>query len=251
MVAQFPALDQTLPITISLVTWNAQKAAHPHFISDLERILERNKPDIVFLQEARADLIELEQMGGYFANGWSYPWPRGAMVGVMTLSRTPPIRVESVSSNYREFYVTAPKVSLLTEFPLPNGESLLTVNVHLLNFERWGSLKIRNQLEELKSFLKNHTGPIIIAGDFNTWNERRLLLVEEMVGDLKLTEVMDFPGGRTTGDMHSEFFNSIFGIQAELPLDRVYYSGFSIESAQVLPYDSSDHKPIAVQLTLK
>jgi endonuclease/exonuclease/phosphatase (EEP) superfamily protein YafD len=82
------------------------------------------------------------------------------------------------------------------------------------------------------------------------WNEKRLRLVEEIVGELKLTEVMDFPEGRTTGDMESDFFNSIFGIQNELPLDRVYYQGFSVDSARVLPYESSDHKPIAVRLTL-
>ena len=99
--------------------------------------------------------------------------------------------------------------------------------------------------------MKTHTGPIIMAGDFNTWNERRLQLVEEIVSDLKLTEVSEFPMGRTTGDMKSEFFNSILGIQAELPLDRVYYRGISVESAQVLLYDSSDHKPIAVKLSLK
>jgi endonuclease/exonuclease/phosphatase (EEP) superfamily protein YafD len=250
-VAEFPENNQTLPLTITLVNWNAHKGANPQFISDLEKLLEQEKPDIVFLQEAHADLIQEELMGGYFANGWSYPWPGGPMVGVLTLSRIPPLRIEPVSSKYREFFVTAPKVSLVTEYPLPNGESLLTVNVHLLNFERWGDLKIRDQLEELISILKSHLGPIIMAGDFNTWNEKRLQLVEEIVSDLKLTEVMDFPAGRTTGDMKSDFFNSIFGIQSELPLDRVYYQGFSIDSARVLPYESSDHKPIAVQMTLK
>jgi len=249
-VAEFPEQDQTLPHTIVLVNWNAHKGADPQFNSDLERLLEQEKPDIVFLQEARADLIQVEQMGGYFANGWSYPWPGGAMVGVLTLSRIPPVRIEPVSTKYREFFVTAPKISLITEYPLPNGESLLTVNVHLLNFERWGDLKFRDQLEDLKFILKIHSGPIIMAGDFNTWNEERLQLVEEIAGELKLTEVMEFPDGRTTGDMKSDFFNSIFGIQAELPLDRVYYQGFSIDSARVLPYESSDHKPIVVQLTL-
>ena len=140
-VAEFTARDQILPITITLVSWNAQKAADPLFFSDLDRLLRQYKPDIVFLQEARVDLIKAGQMGGYFANGWSYPWPGGTMVGVMTLSRIPPMRIESVSSNYREFFVTAPKVSLLTEFPLSNGDSLLAVNVHLLNFERWGGLE--------------------------------------------------------------------------------------------------------------
>jgi len=182
-----------------MVNWNAQKGADPQFILDLEKLLEQEKPDIVFLQEARADLIQVEMMGGYFANGWSYPWPGGEMVGVLTLSRIPPVRIEPVSSRYREFFVTAPKVSLITEYPLSNGDSLLTVNVHLLNFERWGDLKIGDQLEDLKSILITHSGPIIMAGDFNTWNEKRLQLVEEIAGDLNLAEVMDFPDGRTTG----------------------------------------------------
>jgi endonuclease/exonuclease/phosphatase (EEP) superfamily protein YafD len=249
-VAEFSEHNQTLPLTITLVNWNAHKGAGPQFISDLAGLLEQEQPDIVFLQEVRIDLIQVEQMGGYFANGWSYPWPGGTMVGVLTLSRIPPLRVEPVSTRYREFFVTAPKVSLIAEYPLPNGQSLLTVNVHLLNFERWGDLKIRDQLEDLRSLLKNHSGPIIMAGDFNTWNEKKLRLVEGLAGDLKLTEVMDFPAGRTTGDMKSDFFNSIFGIRTELPLDRVYYRGGAINSARVLPYESSDHKPIAVRLTL-
>ena len=249
-VAEFSEHDQSLPRTITLVNWNVQKGASPQFVDDLARLLEQEQPDIVFLQEARTGLIQVEQMGGYFANGWSYPWPGGTMAGVLTLSRIPPLQVEPVSTRYREFFVTAPKVSLLTEYPLPGGKNLLTVNVHLLNFERWGDLKIRDQLADLKSLMIIHPGPIIMAGDFNTWNEKRLQLVEEIAGELKLAEVMDFPAGRTTGDMGSDFFNSIFGIQTELSLDRVYYRGFSIDSARVLPYESSDHKPIAVRLTL-
>lgn len=249
-VAEFSEHDQSLPRTITLVNWNVQKGASPQFVDDLARLLEQEQPDIVFLQEARTGLIQVEQMGGYFANGWSYPWPGGTMAGVLTLSRIPPVQVEPVSTRYREFFVTAPKVSLLTEYPLPGGKNLLTVNVHLLNFERWGDLKIRDQLADLKSLMIIHPGPIIMAGDFNTWNEKRLQLVEEIAVELKLAEVMDFPAGRTTGDMGSDFFNSIFGIQTELSLDRVYYRGFSIDSARVLPYESSDHKPIAVRLTL-
>jgi endonuclease/exonuclease/phosphatase (EEP) superfamily protein YafD len=41
-------------------------------------------------------------------------------------------------------------------------------------------------LEDLKTILKIHSGPIIMAGDFNTWNETRLQLVEEIASDLKL-----------------------------------------------------------------
>ena len=249
-MSEFPEGDQTLPRTITLINWNTQKGAHPQFLSDLQILLEQQNPDIVFLQEVRADLVQVEPLGGYFANGWSYPWPGGMTVGVLTLSRISPERIDPVSSQYREFFVTAPKVSLITEYPLPNGERLLSVNVHLLNFERWGDLKLRNQLEDLKSILKFHSGPIIMAGDFNTWNEKKLRLVEEITEELELTEVLDFPIGRTTADLKSDFLNSITGVQTELPLDRVYYRGFTVDSARILPYESSDHNPIAVQLTL-
>ena len=171
-IAEFSGQAQTLPASITVVNWNAQKGKHPQFAKDLKLLLEQEKPDIVFLQEAKADLFKPEQMGGYFAEGWSYPWPGGKTIGVQTLSRVPPVRIQSMPTRYREFGVTSPKVSLVTEYPLPNRENLLAVNVHLLNFEVWSIKKISHQLEDLKTTMANHQGPIIMAGDFNTWNHR-------------------------------------------------------------------------------
>lgn len=250
-VAEFSDQAQTLPATITVVNWNAHKGKNPQFASDLKLLLEQEKPDIVFLQEAKADLFKPEQMGGYFAEGWSYPWPGGETVGVLTLSRVPSVRIEPVSTKYREFGVTAPKVSLVTEYPLPNGENLLALNVHLLNFERWSVKKISHQLQDLKTIMAHHAGPIIMAGDFNTWNQKRLELVKKIARDVKLNEVTGFPEGRRTGNTRSEFWNEVLGIEIELPLDRVFFSGFNPTSARVLNYDTSDHRPILVRLKLQ
>jgi endonuclease/exonuclease/phosphatase (EEP) superfamily protein YafD len=249
-ISEFPEQGRVLPATITVVNWNAQKASDPQFQEDLQTLIDWQKPDIVFLQEAHVELLKVKEIGGYFANGWSYPWPGGITIGVLTLSKVPPKEVRPIHSKYREFFVTAPKVSLTTEHLLPNGETLLAVNVHLLNFERWGVMKLRSQLEELESIMEQHSGPIIMAGDFNTWNQKRLSLVKELAEDLQLTEVTDVPSGRTTGDMHSGCLNWLFGIKKDLPLDRVYYRGFEDHSAQLLSYDSSDHKAIKVSLTL-
>jgi endonuclease/exonuclease/phosphatase (EEP) superfamily protein YafD len=240
-IAEFPEQDQILP--------DAQKGRHPQFIKDLKLLLEQEAPDIVFLQEVKADLFEPEQMGGYFAEGWSYPWPGGETNGVLTLSRVPPVRIQPVPSKYREFGVTTPKVSLVTEYPLPNGESLLAVNVHLLNFERWSVKKISHQLEDLKSIMANHSGPILMAGD--TWNQKRLQLVKEIRLGIKLREVTDFPQGRTTGDTRSKFWNEVLGVEKDLPLDRVFFLSFKPILARVLKYDTSDHRPILVKLKLQ
>jgi endonuclease/exonuclease/phosphatase (EEP) superfamily protein YafD len=250
-VAEFSDQSQILPATITVVNWNAQKGKNPQFASDLKLLLEQEKPDIVFLQEAKADFFKPEQMGGYFAEGWSYPWPGGESVGVLTLSRVPPTRIEPVPTQYREFNVTAPKISLVTEYPLPDGKNLLALNVHLLNFEVWSLKKISHQLEDLKFIMTHHTGPIVMAGDFNTWNQKRLELVKEITRDVKLTEVTDFPDGRTSGDTKSEFWNDILGVERNLPLDRVFFLGFDPTDARVLKYDTSDHKPILVKLKLR
>jgi endonuclease/exonuclease/phosphatase (EEP) superfamily protein YafD len=249
-VSEFSGQEQTLPTSITVVNWNTQKGKQPRFANDLKLLLEQEKPDIVFLQEAKADLFKPQLMGGYFAEGWRFPWPGGKSTGVLTLSRVPPVRVQPVPAKYREFGVTTPKVSLVTEYPLPNGKSLLAVNVHLLNFERWSVEKISHQLADLKSIMADHSGPILMAGDFNTWNQRRLQLVKEITGELQLKEVTDFPKGRRIGDLKSDFWNELLGVDKDLALDRVFFSGFKPTVARVLNFTSSDHTPILVRLKL-
>lgn len=75
-------------------------------------------------------------------------------------------------------------------------------------------------------------------------------LVEKVIEDLGLTEVTEFSSERRTGDKSSSFLNWLFGIDEELPLDRVYYRGFTHHSAKVLPYDSSDHWALPVSLEI-
>jgi len=249
-IAPFPDQLQRLPASITVVNWNSEKGKHPEFAKDLTDLLQHEQPDIVFLQEAKTDLFEPERMGGYFAEAWSYPWPGGKSVGVVTLSRVPPVRIEPVPAKHGEFGGAAPKVSLVTEYPLPNGETLLAVNVHLLNFQRWSVKKIKAQLKDLKSIMANHSGPILMAGDFNTWSRKRLELVKKITREVKLNEVIDFPQGRTTGGSRYSFWNDVFGVDADLPLDRVFFFGLHPRSARVLDYATSDHRPILVKLSL-
>jgi endonuclease/exonuclease/phosphatase (EEP) superfamily protein YafD len=250
-ISEFSAADQILPAEIIVINWNAQKGKHPQFGRDLRLILKQETPDIVFLQEATADLFEPEQLAGYLAEGWRYPWPGGKAVGVLTLSRVAPVRIQPVPSKYREFGVTAPKVSLVSEYPLPDGRRLLAVNVHLLNFERWSLKKISHQLEDLKAIMAVHSGPIIMAGDFNTWNQNRLQLVKKVSGEINLREVTDFPSGRRTGNMNSDFWNEVLGVDKALPLDRFFFNGFEPSEARVLNFNSSDHPPFLVRLKLE
>lgn len=250
-VADFPADGSAVSERISFVTWNAEKGKSDRFKPDLARLIITLAPDLVFLQEAREDLLSTQRIGGYFASSWSFPWPNGTVIGLLTLSGVPPTRIQPMPSRHREFFITAPKLSLATEYPLVNGESLLAINVHLLAFERWTTTGIGAQIHDIEAVMEAHEGPIILAGDFNTWSHERLALVEKVVGDLGLTEVTEFSSDRRTGEKEWDFLNWLFGIDKGLPLDRVYYRGFTHHSAKVLPFDSSDHRALQVTLELE
>lgn len=249
-ISEYPAEGRVVTNPITLVVWNAQKGGSERFEPDLARLVITEEPDLVLLQEARADLLTTKRIGGHFASSWSYPWPNGTVIGLLTLSNAPPSRIQPIPSRHKEFFVTAPKLSLATEYPLADGQTLLAINVHLLAFERWTTTGIGAQMEDLAALMQAHEGPIILAGDFNTWSQERLDLVEGVVRDLGLTEVTGFSSERSTGDKEWGLLNWLFGIDEELPLDRVYLRGLTYHSAKVLPYESSDHRALRVILEL-
>ena len=208
--------------------------------------MQQQHPTFVFLQEATVELLDAPLLPGHFAPSWQYPWRAGSETGVLTLSPVAPLRSEVMPTRWREVFLATPKVALATEYPLPDGTRLLAVNVHCLNFERWGTLKVRAQLTALQARMAQHPGPILLAGDFNTWNPRRLRLVTALARDLQLREVEEFVGARKTGDHQSAVVNWLLGIDRALPLDRVYYRGLSPLAATVLPLTSSDHRALQV-----
>lgn len=250
-ISKFPGQGRDVSESITIVSWNAQKGASSQFTGDLANLIITNRPDFVFLQEARVDLLTTKRIGGHFAASWSYPWPDGKTIGLLTLSQVPPVQIQPMPSKHKEFFITAPKLSLVTEYPLANGERLLTINVHILAFERFQTIGIRTQLEDLQAVMATHIGPIVFIGDFNTWSHKRLDVLEGIVDTLGLSEVEDFPPGRRMGDKDNSLLNWLFGIDEGLPLDRVYYRGFTHHSAKVLTYESSDHRAIQVTLELE
>lgn len=238
------------PDRLTLVSWNAQKGQDPRFRSDLRALLETERPDLLFLQEARRDLISPRTVLGLFARSWRYPWPGGTTIGVLTLSSLPTHRAEPLQTRHREFLVTAPKTSLLSEHSLPGGARLLAANVHLLNFERFSTRQLEAQIADLQGRLGQHEGPVLLAGDFNVWSPDRLARVEALAAELDLLEVLDFPKGRRTGDLGTPW-NRVMGVDPDLPLDRVYYRGLEPVEAVILPYASSDHPPIRVSFAIE
>ena len=239
-----------MPQRFSLLCWNVRKGKDAELPERLQTLADELTPDLIFLQEADIRITQLGGYGGVFAPGWSYPWPGGRKIGVAILSRAEPVSVEKLPTKDRELGVTAPKVSLAATWDLPDNETLLVINVHGLVFEGGQKLKgYRRQLAGIKDLADDHDGPILLAGDFNTWSDYRLAFVQEMAAELDLQEVESFEGDvpRTTSDMGSESSNSSFGVNPDLAIDRVFVRGLTVIEAVVLDETASDHVPLFVR----
>ena len=123
---------------------------------------------------------------------------------------------------------------MVTRFPLAGtGRTVAISNLHGINFTLLlGSF--RSQLEAVAAELARHDGPIVFAGDFNTWSDDRSALLNEVASRLGLKPVEVNPDGRrrTLG----------------LHLDHLFVRGFTVVQASAPEVKSSDHNPILVTL---
>ena len=132
-----------------------------------------------------------------------------------------------------EPWIRIPKVGEAMTFPLANGQALLVVNVHLINFEI-NLDAYHQQLSRLMSLVNRHHGPIVLAGDFNSWNGYRLALIRELAKQYDLQEV------NFSEDHRLRFL--------DYPLDHVFLRGLSVTSATTRPTEASDHAPLLVEV---
>jgi len=84
--------------------------------------------------------------------------------------------------------------------------------------------------------LKNHQGPLILAGDFNSWRKDRQAILDKLSHALSLQRVGYESHRRIT----------VFGN----PIDHVYYRGLDIVDASSPSVTSSDHNPLLVTFKL-
>lgn len=236
--AQAPYLEigqgeAALAEELEVLSWNIQKASNDGWADDLASL--GSSIDLAFLQEAstRARIGRYLPRSLYqvFARGYT----TGALeTGVMTLSHHQPgLRCHFTAM---EPWLGTPKATSVTSYPLQGRrDRLLTVNLHAVNFT-FGLTEFREQFTALRRLLADHHGPIILAGDLNTWSQKRQALVDEFTSEFGLEAVSFEPDLRTR----------VFG----RALDHIYVRGLRALSAEVIPVGTSDHNPLRVRLGL-
>ena len=212
-----------------LITWNVHKGQDTGWQEDLERLSKQ--ADFVLLQEATQHQNLSTFSTALFVSSFSF---NELLSGVKTFTQTQPEWY--CGGGVAEPIIQIPKVASVMNLPLEKGNSLLLINVHLINFE-WGISAYQAQLEQLFSFVENHQGPIIMAGDFNAWNEDRLNLVNNLIQKYGLDSVA------LSQDERVRFLG--------YPLDYIFTRGVKVVSATSEVVTSSDHNPLLMTFELE
>jgi endonuclease/exonuclease/phosphatase (EEP) superfamily protein YafD len=220
------------PESIRIVTWNIHKQSDQGWQRDLATLAERN--DLVLLQETVLDpslreIVDDARLRWVMASSFL---SSDIDIGVITAARITPLA--SCTQRVVEPLLRLPKSAVISWFPIRGREQTLAVaNVHAINF----SLTLgayRAQFQALAEALANHDGPMILAGDLNTWTAERAAVVDEIAGRLGLAEITFKEDARS----------AFFGHQ----LDHIFVRGLTLVQSSTTAVNSSDHNPVVATL---
>lgn len=217
---------------LRVMSWNIHKARSAGLPGDLQHYAAEN--DLLLLQEAVLDRAMLEALTkeGY---GWQMAYAfavRGLDRGVMIAARVAP--VDGLALRAYEPLFPIPKSTIITHYRLAGRrETLAVANLHGINFSL-GMGRFREQLDAVAKELRDHDGPVILGGDFNTWSLKRHAVLVGVAEQLGLKEVDLSPDDRRIA----------FGQH----LDHLFIRGYSVVNASSLEVKSSDHNPIFVKV---
>ncbi|MEH2395928.1 endonuclease/exonuclease/phosphatase family protein [Nostoc sp.] len=232
--------------SIKVLSWNiAKQNYNKTWLKDFSTIIETYQPNLIFLQEFSLKL-ETDKLENWLKMNWNFA-PNFVDIhhkiysGIFTAATISPITKKVITTKHYEPIVRTPKISLVTKYLLSDkSTTILTINSHLINFVDLNKFKI--QLNELELVLSTHRGPIIFSGDFNTWSQKRAVILNQVTTQLGLTPVIFAP--------HEQ--EKIKRFLLSPPLDHIFYRNLSVKKASAKVLDqicSSDHKPLLAEFT--
>jgi endonuclease/exonuclease/phosphatase (EEP) superfamily protein YafD len=192
-----------------IISWNLLRLTGAS-VDEIAGLIERERPDLMLMQEATQDIRRLhDRLGGFYAH---CPLP-GRIHGLALWSPTPPPRAPQV--------LPIPPGALFDRVSLiVDLGDFAVANVHLSH----GQVLNRRQLRRIARVLPPQAA---VIGDFN------------LIGPCLL------PGFHDVGPRRS---THVAGDIVPLRIDRCLIRGLHCSAAEALPWASSDHRPIMVRL---
>ncbi len=217
---------------LRVLSWNLHKNDDPGWEADLARFATAS--DLVLIQEAAltAGLQRVLQDVGYDWVLASSFMLHDHATGVLSAARVPP--KSACVQRVFEPLLRLPKSAMITRYALQGtSQTLVVANVHSINFTL-GLGAYRVQLEAVARDLADHRGPVIVAGDLNSWNSARLEVVRDVMQRLGLVAVLPWI------DTRSRFFGH--------QVDYVFVRGLEVVYAEAPAVETSDHNPVLATL---
>jgi endonuclease/exonuclease/phosphatase (EEP) superfamily protein YafD len=217
---------------LRVASWNLHKNGTPGWDTDLARIAAGS--DLLLLQEAAISqaLLQVLAAAGY---DWTLAGSfalNGRETGVLSAARVHP--TSACVQRAFEPLLRLPKAAAITRYRMQGtDETLAVANLHAINFAL-GLGDYRAQLQAVAQELAGHRGPVIVAGDFNTWSPVRLDVVDEVMHGMGLAPVLP------PVDTRSRFLGH--------QVDYVFVRGLEVVHAEAPEVTSSDHNPVLVTL---
>ena len=228
-----PSLRNLDPRHIQLLNWNIKKGLEHGWESDLHELA--SDAQLVLIQEAalKPDMLNASRIASFwsFAPGYKSP---ALQTGVLTISSVEPVTHCNLTA--WEPWLGTPKATSITEYGLQNSDqTLVVVNIHALNFTI-GVRSYSRQMDEIRESLREHIGPIILSGDFNSWRGAREKRLAQLVSRLGMTALQFDVDQRI----------QVFG----RPIDHIYVRGLKALTSSASAVSSSDHNPMRVRLAM-
>lgn len=223
-----------LPTQIKFLTWNVEKAkTKAAWSADFQNLMKDK--NLAILQEAvetnlmNETLRSIENFSWIIARTFFMETDRKG-TGVLSGSSQRPLSLTFLRSRDTEPFAHTPKMTLFSTYDLENGEKILVMNIHAINFTTLGPF--HRQIDAAAEVLKSWTGKVIAGGDFNTW------------AALRMTYLLDTMKG--LGLEHVSFKKD----PRRLVLDHIFVRGCEILDSQIHQnIRSSDHFPLSTELS--
>lgn len=225
-----------LPLRFNVLVWNMAKCRGSQWQDDFLELVHQHQ--LLLLQEAGLSPVNLEIFDQHESFEWQLArsfWLRKKDLdtGVKTGCRSASLASSCWHSPVREPLIRTRKMLLQTIYPLQNGEQLMVLNAHAINFVRMRGF--RRHIDQLAEAAAEHEGPLLLGGDFNTWHPARMRYLVDLSSELKLQEItIDRPRRFRHLGQH---------------LDHVFARGLQPVAVRLCnTIRSSDHLPISLSL---
>ncbi len=228
------------PFGVNILVWNIYKGSQDYWEQEFFN-LAQNKA-LLLLQEGYltndmlATFAAFSDYSFLFATTWiNQRTNQPLRTGVVTASTTQAESLLWQRSHYREPILNTPKMTLFTRYKIAGRkEKLLVGNIHGINFVR--TFKLTHMLKAAKKIIEKHRGPVLFAGDFNTWSRAKMRAMNKVFKSLKM-QAASF-----SHDERKSFRGNI--------LDHVWLRDIEVLDAVAPKAKSSDHAPMVLSLNL-